>query len=309
MKQKMIKRKLLSFLLTLALVLGLVPWISLTAQAEGEKAYAAYDVTTETNKNMSGDDLTALQVTFNARKWYIIEDNSSSATSKTVTLLSADTSFGTSAFDSTSNAYSSSTVRGVLDALTAEGGAFASVKDAIAATDLSDVGVIGVKLYLLSTEEASSLPENVLKAEFNVNRAEITEVDVGKTKEWWLRSPGAVDESSAAFVDGNDGFVTAGGDYVRFAFGVRPALKLDLSKVTFASNTFTFEEVKSVTPKTGNTTTGEVTNGNAISLTKYTGNTFPVSGNYYLAGDLSVDRKSTRLNSSHPTTSRMPSSA
>ena len=34
MKQKMIKRKLLSFLLTLALVFGLVPWISLTAQAE-----------------------------------------------------------------------------------------------------------------------------------------------------------------------------------------------------------------------------------------------------------------------------------
>lgn len=35
MKQKIIKRKLLSFLLTLALVLGLVPWISLTAEADG----------------------------------------------------------------------------------------------------------------------------------------------------------------------------------------------------------------------------------------------------------------------------------
>ena len=34
MKEKMIKRKLLSFLLTLAMVLGLGPWISLTARAE-----------------------------------------------------------------------------------------------------------------------------------------------------------------------------------------------------------------------------------------------------------------------------------
>lgn len=36
MKEKMIKRKLLSFLLTLALVLGLVPWMSLTAYAATE---------------------------------------------------------------------------------------------------------------------------------------------------------------------------------------------------------------------------------------------------------------------------------
>ena len=64
MKQKT-ERKLLSFLLTLAMVIGLMPGMSLTAYAAGEKAYAAYDVTTETNKTKSGNDLTALQVTFN----------------------------------------------------------------------------------------------------------------------------------------------------------------------------------------------------------------------------------------------------
>ena len=70
MKQKINKtgRRLFSFLLALVLVMsnftGIVPGMSLTAQAAGEKAYAAYDVTTYTNKTKSGDALTALQVTF-----------------------------------------------------------------------------------------------------------------------------------------------------------------------------------------------------------------------------------------------------
>ena len=107
-KRKKTGRKLLAFLLTLAMVVGLMPGMSLTAYAAGEKAYAAYDVTTETNKNKSGDDLTALQVTFNGRQWYIIADNSVSATSGTVTLLAADGSFGKSKFsDNNSTGYGS----------------------------------------------------------------------------------------------------------------------------------------------------------------------------------------------------------
>ena len=57
-KRKKTGRKLLAFLLTLAMVVGLMPGMSLTAYAAGEKAYAAYDVTTETNKTKSGNDLT-----------------------------------------------------------------------------------------------------------------------------------------------------------------------------------------------------------------------------------------------------------
>ena len=53
MKQKMIKRKLLSFLLTLAMVMGLVPWMSLTAYAEtlGEDTLyvAGVDITEDTD--------------------------------------------------------------------------------------------------------------------------------------------------------------------------------------------------------------------------------------------------------------------
>ena len=80
-------------MLALALVIGLVPGMSLTAEADGEKAYAAYDVTTDENKSKSGADLTALQVTFNDKPWYIIADNSTAVDAGTVTLLAADTSF------------------------------------------------------------------------------------------------------------------------------------------------------------------------------------------------------------------------
>ncbi len=55
-------------------------------------------------------------VKFNNHDWYIIADDST-ATGGTVTLLAADTSFGKSKFHDSSNAYSNSTVKGVLDAL------------------------------------------------------------------------------------------------------------------------------------------------------------------------------------------------
>ena len=236
-------KQLIGILLTLVMVLGQMPGMSLTAYAAGEKAYAAYDVTTETNKTKSGDDLKALQVTFNERQWYIIEDNSSSATSGTVTLLSADTSFGTKTFDNEnySNKYSTSQVKAYLDSMTGTNGAFADVADAIETVDLTtnqynsnDVyeTVNGVKLYLLSTEEASSLPENVRKAEFTGGDC--------LYNEWWLRSPGDCD-FDAAFVYGDDGDVCDSGLIVRHAFGVRPALKLNLESVIFSSESKTFK--------------------------------------------------------------------
>ena len=166
-KKRKLGRKLLSFILTLAMVVGLMPGMSLTAQAAGnEGAYAKYLVTTETNKNKSGDDLTALQVTFNERQWYIIEDNSSrSATSGTVTLLSADTSFGTKTFDDAnySNKYSTSQVKAYLDGMTEKGGAFADVAEAIETVNLTTnkydsnevyETVNGVKLYLYRLSES-----------------------------------------------------------------------------------------------------------------------------------------------------------
>ena len=162
--------KILSLLLTLVMVLGLVPGMGLTA-------YAA----TETYTKLMNDKTV---VKFNNHDWYIIADDST-ATGGTVTLLAADTSFGRSKFHDTNYAYRSSTVKGVLDALTEEGGSFAGVKDAIEDTDLPDVLVTGAKLYLLSTSEAEPY------ANFKFTGADL--------ESWWLRSPGS-DGYDVAFV-------------------------------------------------------------------------------------------------------------
>ncbi|MEE3462023.1 MAG: DUF6273 domain-containing protein, partial [Lachnospiraceae bacterium] len=237
----------------------------------GEKAYAAYDVTTETNKTKSGNDLTALQVTFKDKKWYIIEDNSLSAMSGTVTLLSADTTFGTKIFaDNKSNKYSTSQVKAYLDSMTETGNDFADVADAIETVNLTTnkynsteeyETVNGVKLYLLSTEEANRLPTNVRKAGF-------TGDDCG-ANEWWLRSPGNVGDN-AAFVYGDNGDVNGDandeGYYVWIAFGVRPALKLNLGSVIFSSESKEFTVGSATVDVTG------------LSLDKTTAQTIDLDG-------------------------------
>lgn len=175
----------------------------------------------------SEDQLTAKQVTFNGHKWYIIEDNSSSATAGTVTLLAADNSFGTSKFsDSNSNAYSSSKINTSLKAMTEKNGSFYSVKDAIAGTDLTDVNVTGAKLYLLSNTEAEQY--KFLKF-------------VGAQYDgWWLRSPSELVDEAAIYVDGDYGAI--GDRLVDEEIGVRPALRLNLESVIFSSesNNYTF---------------------------------------------------------------------
>ena len=261
--------KILSLLLTLVMVLGLMPGMSLTALAYDGNPYTGLVNTTTT-------------VTFNGKPWYIIADNSTAVDAGTVTLLAADSSFGLSAFDSTvpcRNLYRSSDVKGVLDALTAEGGAFASVKDAIADTDLSDVYVTGAKLYLLNKDEAEPY------ANFN-----FTGEQHGC---WWLRSPGKYDYL-AAYVNGEIGLVNGhGNEIIMTQYGIRPALKLNLSKVTFDSNTNTFslrQAGYSVTLSGGAnaTTSGGATSQTGltgamttVTYTANSGNKFPETSNLY----------------------------
>ncbi len=223
MKQKM--KQWLGALLSIALILGLMPGMSLTAYADDQKAYAAYDVTTDANKTKDGDALTALQVTFNEKSWYIIADNSTAVNAGTVTLLAAE-SLGTSKFHDFSNKYSTSTIKTTLDNMTASGGSFAGVASAIntvkvKGSDSDDE--VDAKLYLLNTTEASNVPVNVRTL----------------SDGWWLLSPG-FDVDLAAFVDGGSGVVNGLGYTVIREFGVRPALKLNLSSVIFSSESKTF---------------------------------------------------------------------
>ena len=274
-------KRLLSILLSLVLVLGLMPGMNATAYAQ-----------TEIYTKLKNDRTV---VNFHDHVWYIIADDSSSATAGTVTLLAADNSFGTSKFDNnqSSNAYSSSTVKGVLDALTAEGGAFASVKDAIADTDLSDVNVTGAKLYLLSTSEVGPY------ANLNFTGAQ--------NGIWWLRSPGSNGDKSAAFVLGNVGQVIGTGYHVGMSLGVRPALKLNLSSVIFdsESNTFTLKP-----PHTHSFTYSVGTGENANTITATCGEGCDITEGLTLTisaptGDLTADGTTTfpaTLNDDYNTT-------
>ena len=183
-KKKKIGRKLLSFLLTLAMVVGLMPGMGLTAFAG--TSYGGYVIA----EGDGGEELWNKEVYFNDYTWYIIEDNSTATNAGTVTLFCKDI-IGESKFseDATNNHYSTSTVRTYLDNLTTTG-SFADVADAIVTIDsLTTNGfessevydtAENVKLYLLDKTEVENLPERVRRHYSN-------------TAQWWSRSPGGVD--------------------------------------------------------------------------------------------------------------------
>ena len=173
----------------------------------------------------SDEKLAGKQVTFNGYKWYIIEDHSTDA--GTVTLFAVDP-IGISQFNEKSNdgnQYNNSTVQKYLYQLTEGGYSFGGVADAIDETDLDDVGVSHVKLYLLSEGEAENLPggskvRSCVQASGSYNN------------HWWLRTPTYYMMGYAKAIYGVGGEVSEG-NIVDYPFGVRPALKLDLSKVHF----------------------------------------------------------------------------
>ena len=284
-----IKKSVLSLVLAILLTPGLMPGMSLTAYADNQKAYAAYDVTTNDNKTKSGDALTALQVKFNGKSWYIIADDSTAVNAGTVTLLAAE-SFGNSKFHDSSNKYSTSTIKTTLYNMTASGGSFAGVASAINTVKVkgseSDTEV-DAKLYLLNTTEASNVPENVRKF----------------STEWWLRSPGWSDYT-AAFVDSGSGFVVGDGGLVDEEFGVRPALKLNLSSAIFSSESKTFSLKTAGYSVTLSGGANATTSGGATSQTGLTGAmttvTYTANTGYYFAefADISSNGITARRTSS-----------
>ena len=286
MKQK--TKRVFGILINLFMVLGLMAGMSLTAHADGVKAYTAYDVTTIDNNNKDGDALTELRVTFNGMPWYLIEDNSTAVNAGTVTLLAADTGFGEFCFDiddelyGEGNSYNRSDVKTYLDYIVAgiagekmpylkDVPNFKEVADAIQPVTLItyqyDVnGMIkasetteNAKLYLLSIDEAKALPKNVRK--------------FSEYSWWWLRSPSCRDECFAADVSSDTGDVDDNfGDSVRFVFGVRPALKLNLSSVIFESTSKTFSLKQTIIAENVTATYGEVGKRVSASVTN------PVTG-------------------------------
>ena len=213
-------------------------------------------------------------VTFNNIDWYIIADDSTAVDAGTVTLLAKDP-ISASKFHDSSNAYSSSTVKTYLDSLTATGGSFEAVADAItpvtltiykygSTTEVAET-IQNAKLWLLSTSEAQNLPENIRKC---------SKASGADNNHWWLSSPGD-DAEYAACVRGDNGEVFGNGQYVGDKRGVRPALKLNLSSVIFSSNTFTV-----------GSTTVDVT---GVSLDKTTAQTIDVDGKVSFTATVAPD--------------------
>lgn len=217
----------MTFLLTLAMVAGLLPGMSLTAYAD--TFYGDYLVTDSDTSQTLQNKI----VHFNDKEWYIIADASAAANEGTLTLFAKDP-IDTSRFNEKldeGNAYNGSKIKGYLDGLTTGDGSFAGMADVIVPTDLTDVNVTGAKLYLLSREEAKALCNDVRKC---------LSVPGTIEKKWWLRSSSSGNSNAVAYVDGKTGDVDGYGHNLIAEFGVRPALNLDLSKVTFDSTTSTF---------------------------------------------------------------------
>ena len=211
-------RKILSFLLTIALLLGLMQGLGLTGFTYDDNPYAALVPTSSDDSNALNDKL----ISFNGNMWYIIEDNSTAVNSGTVTLLHA-TFLAKVPFSSSRDhtAYKDSSIEDFLNGYYE--GSFAQFSNAIVPTDLDDVSVTGAKLYLLSTAEVQSLPDNVKK--------------IGC--DWWLRTQGNM--QCGTFV-GEFGNIANSVTYVTSSLAARPALRLDLSKVIFSDKTFSLDE-------------------------------------------------------------------
>lgn len=211
--------------------------------------------------NDSNDVLAGKQVTFGGKKWHIIKDESTSATSGTVTLLMAN-SFGNTKFDENgSNVYDNSSIKTALDNLTTDG-SFKEFADVIKDTDFG-------KIYLLSDTEAAEVPQNLRKA-FD-------------GQAWWLRTQGT-DAGNVKYVYVNDTsqhnpgrIVDAGVIANTSIVGVRPALQVDLSKVVFDATSKTFNlpaTAPTVNSVTGTTLLkGYTTGGVSVSATAPTGHT------------------------------------
>ena len=177
---------------------------------------------------------TTTEITFDGKVWYLIEDNSTAANAGTVTLLTKEC-VGTSAYNSSDSyvEYSNSTVKTAVDAYYTDN-ISAAAKEAV-----SDDG-----MFILTIDQAYAM---------NVDARKCSQASGAEYNEWWLCSPSSVSffTSRAALVRGDDGIAGDAGRAVTTTLGVRPALKIDLSKVTFDTETKTF----SVAPTTSVATT------------------------------------------------------
>ena len=198
---KKIKR-FLGILLSLALVLLMMSGLGVTANAV-DSPYAGLKNTTNV-------------VRFDDKDWYLIDYDDS-----TVTLLAKECIGASKYSDNNYVEYDQSKVKEVVDQY------YKNKFSAAAKTAIN-----GKKMFLLTAEQARTIYTE------NPNVLMCSQASGAVSDLWWLCSQG-VRDYWAAFVYCELGEVNTYGYYVSQTLGVRPALKLNLSSVTFSSNTFT----------------------------------------------------------------------
>ncbi len=195
-------------------------------------SYSAYNVTTPENKNKSADELAKLAVNFNGFQWYIIKDDSTAADAGTVTLFAVkEIDDEPTIFDTNTNEYKDSAIRGKLETMAEVSGSFYDVSLALVPVYMTEVAVTDAKIWLLSEWDALNvLPESVR----------------GIDRSWWTRSRG--DKST-------DGIIIINWDDppsyqvdVAEKYYLRPAVEIDLSKTVFDEETRTFTVTERPTP-------------------------------------------------------------
>ena len=194
------KKHILGILFSLVLALGLMPGVSLTAYAYEADYY-------ESLKNT--------EVKFANNDWYLIFCDDS-----IVTLLSKNcVTTSKYAQNNGTNSYSDSIVKGVVD----------DWFNSKISDDLK-TAVSGGEMFLLTAEEAKVIPQEVRTCSSST---------ASENDGWWLCSQGDTTYRAAGvFYNGTLHF--SKGFEVYKSGGVRPALKLDLSKVVFNSTTKEF---------------------------------------------------------------------
>uniref|UniRef100_UPI00292E3339 DUF6273 domain-containing protein n=1 Tax=uncultured Ruminococcus sp. TaxID=165186 RepID=UPI00292E3339 len=232
---KVFSKKAVSVILSLLMILTVVPAMSLTAYAAdvwvmgGSQTissdqtcttFTVYDSATLTvNQGVAPPyaDLknTTTVVTFDGKEWYLIDYDSS-----TVTLLAKEC-VAASQYNSSGSyvEYASSTVKTAVDNWYNNN-----------ITSNAKTAVFDNKMFLLTKDQANAMTTDTRKC---------SQASEANYNYWWLCSPGSFG-NFASCVYGGNGNVLAYGYSVVYARGVRPALKLDLSKVEFDSATNTF---------------------------------------------------------------------
>ena len=195
-------KKSVSMLLSIIMILSIFTILPMTANAGVAPPYADLKNTTTV-------------VTFDGKEWYLIDYDSS-----TVTLLAKEC-VAASQYNSSGSyvEYASSTVKTAVDNWYNNN-----------ITSNAKTAVFDNKMFLLTKDQANAMTTDTRKC---------SQASEANYNYWWLCSPGSFG-NFASCVYGGNGNVLAYGYSVVYALGVRPALKLDLSKVEFDSATNTF---------------------------------------------------------------------